>query len=68
MFIHHLSKAKSRYDWQSVGQYVKVSSPFLDLWPDITFCPNVVFWKLLSCLCGAPSLTRDRVFHLFFSV
>jgi hypothetical protein len=33
---------------QSVSQYVKVSSPLWDSWPDITFCPKVVFWKLLS--------------------
>jgi hypothetical protein len=26
---------------QSVSQYVKVSSPLWDLWPDITFCPKV---------------------------
>jgi hypothetical protein len=36
--------------------------------PDITFCPKVVFWKLLSCLCRVPSLTRGRVCHLSFSV
>jgi hypothetical protein len=51
-------------DGQSVSQYVKVSSPLWDLWPNITFCPNVVFWKLLSCLCGAPSLTKGRGCHL----
>jgi hypothetical protein len=61
------SKLKSHYNWWSVSQYVKVSSPLRDLWPDITFCPKVVFWKLLSCLCGAPSLTRGRVCHLSFS-
>jgi hypothetical protein len=53
---------------RSVSQYVKVSSPLWDLWPNITFCPKVVFWNLLSCLCGAPSLTRRRVCHLSFSV
>jgi hypothetical protein len=52
---------------RSVSQYVKVSSPLWDLWPDITFCPMVVFWKFLSCLCGAPSLTRGRVYYLSFS-
>jgi hypothetical protein len=62
------SKSKSLYNWWSVSQYVKVSSPFCDLWPDITFCPKVVLWKLLSCLCGAPSLTRGRVCHMSFSV
>jgi hypothetical protein len=29
-------KSKSHYNWRSVGHYVKVSSPFWDLWPDIT--------------------------------
>jgi hypothetical protein len=62
-----LWQSKSRYDWLSISQYVEVSSPLWDLWPDITFCPQVV-WKLLSCLCRAPSLTRGRVFHLSFSV
>jgi hypothetical protein len=52
---------------RSVSQYVKVSSPLWDLWPDITFCPKAVFWNL-SCLCGAPSLTRGRVCHLSFWV
>jgi hypothetical protein len=54
------SKSKSRYSWQSVSQsvsqYVQASSPIWDLRPDITFCPKVVFWKLLSCHCRAPSL------------
>jgi hypothetical protein len=45
-----------------------VSSPLWDLWPDITFCPKVFVWKLLSCLCGAPSMTRSRVCYLSFSV
>jgi hypothetical protein len=25
---------------------VKVSSPLWDLWPNVTFCPKVVFWNL----------------------
>jgi hypothetical protein len=45
----------------TISHYVKVSSPFWVLWPDITFCPKVVFWNLLSFLFGAPSLTRGRV-------
>jgi hypothetical protein len=61
-------KSKSPYNWRSVSQYVKVSNPLWDLWPDITFCLKVVFWKLLSRLSGAPSLTRGRVCHLSFSV
>jgi hypothetical protein len=48
-------KLKQRYDWRSVSQYVLVSIPLWDLRPDF----NSV-WKLLSCLCGAPSLTRGR--------
>jgi hypothetical protein len=61
-----LSKSKSRYDWWSVSQYVKVSSPLWNLWPDITFCPKVVVWKLLSCLNGALSLMRGRVCNFSF--
>jgi hypothetical protein len=49
-----ISKSKSHYNWRSVSHYVKVSSPFSDLWPDITFCPKVVFWNLLSCLLRRP--------------
>jgi hypothetical protein len=68
----HLSveavKSKSHYNWRSASQYVRVSSPLWDLWPEITFCPKVVFSKLLSFLCGAPSLTRGRVCHLSISV
>jgi hypothetical protein len=53
----------------TVSQYVKVSSPLWDLWPDITFCPKVVFWKLLSCLCGAPSMTkRSGLSFVFLSL
>jgi hypothetical protein len=62
------SKPKTRYNWLSVFQYVKVSSPLCNLWPDTTFCPKVFVWKLLSCLCGALSLTRGRVCHMSFSV
>jgi hypothetical protein len=61
-------KSKSRYDWRSVSQHAKVSCPLLDLWPDTIFCPNFFVWKLLSCLCGVPSLTRGRVCHLSFLV
>jgi hypothetical protein len=32
------SESKSRYDWRSVSQYVVVSSPLWDLWPDTTSC------------------------------
>jgi hypothetical protein len=61
-------KSKSHYYWRLISQYVKVSSPLWDFWADNTFCPKVVFWKLLSCLCGAPFLMRGRVCHLSFSV
>jgi hypothetical protein len=54
-------------DGQSVSQYVKVSSPLWDLWPDITFCPKVVFWKLLSFSVGRP-LWREVGCHLSFLV
>jgi hypothetical protein len=54
------SKSKSHYSWRSVSLHIKVSSPLWDLWPDITFCPKVAVWKLLSCLCEAPSPTRGR--------
>jgi hypothetical protein len=58
------SRSHVTTDAQSVSQYVKVSSPISDLRPDVTFCPKVVFWKLLSRLCGAPSLMRGRVCSL----
>jgi hypothetical protein len=47
-----------------VSQYVLMSSPFWDLWPDITSCRKVAVRKLQSCFCGAPSLTRGRVCSL----
>jgi hypothetical protein len=53
------SQSESLYDWQSVSLSVLVSSPVWGSWPDIYF-----EWKLLSCLHGAPSLTRGRVCHL----
>jgi hypothetical protein len=34
---------------------------FVDVWPDIASFSRVWVWNLLTCLCGAPSLTRDRV-------
>jgi hypothetical protein len=48
-----LSKSKSRYNWWSVSQYVKVLSPFWDLWPDI-FCPRVVFESYCLVSVGRP--------------
>jgi hypothetical protein len=34
---------------------------FVDVWPDIAFSSRVWVLNLLSCLCGAPSLTRRRM-------
>jgi hypothetical protein len=34
---------------------------FVDVWPDIASFSRVLVWNLLFCLCGAPSLTRGRV-------
>jgi hypothetical protein len=55
-------KSKSHCDWRSVSQSVSQS------WcrapsgaHDQMF---LLVWKLLSCPCGAPSLTRGRVCHL----
>jgi hypothetical protein len=57
------AEAKLRYEWRLVSQYVLVSGPLWDLRPDI----NSV-WKLLSCVCAAPSLTRGRVCVLSVTV
>jgi hypothetical protein len=53
------SKSKSRYDGRSVSQYALMSSTFWFSWPDVCYC-----WRLMLCLCGAPSLTRGRVCRL----
>jgi hypothetical protein len=50
-------------DGRSVSQYILVSSPLCDLRPDI----NSV-WKLLSCLCRVPCLTRGPVCLLWVIV
>jgi hypothetical protein len=49
------SKSKSCYDWRSVHSGT---------------CDQILFsvWKLLCCLCGAPSLTRGRVCLLSVTV
>jgi hypothetical protein len=54
-------------DGQAVNQYVLVSSPLWNLWPDITSCLKVSVRKLLSCLYGAPSLRRGCVCSLHFN-
>jgi hypothetical protein len=56
------TKSKLPYDWRC--QYVLVWSQLWELWPDITSCRNVAVWKLRSCFCGTPSLTRGRVCSL----
>jgi hypothetical protein len=51
----------------TVSQSVSMSccrAHFVDVWPDIASFSRVCVWNLLSCLCGAPSLTRGRVCHL----
>jgi hypothetical protein len=48
----------------TVSHYDLVLSPLWDLWPDITSCRKVAVWKLQSCFCGAPSLTRGQVCSL----
>jgi hypothetical protein len=52
------------WTWQSVSQNLLVSSPPWDLWLDNTSCWKVAVWKLQSCFCGAPSLTRGWVCSL----
>jgi hypothetical protein len=44
-------QSKSHYNWRSVTQYVEVSSPLCNSWPDITFCLKVAvlsMWGALS--------------------
>jgi hypothetical protein len=56
-------KSKLLYGWQSVSMsWYRV--PLWDLWPDIISCRNVAVWNLLSCIYGAPTLTRGRVCNL----
>jgi hypothetical protein len=62
--LNWISKSKLLNDGRSVSQYVLVSSPLWDLWPDITSYLKDSGLKLLSCLYGAPSLTRGRVCSL----
>jgi hypothetical protein len=58
------SKSKQHYDWRSVSQCVSVSARS-------GICDQIFIFsssKLLSCLCGAPALTRGRVCLLSVSV
>jgi hypothetical protein len=43
-------KSKSLYNWWSVSNYVLVSSPLWDLWPDITSCLKVAAMSLWGTL------------------
>jgi hypothetical protein len=55
------------YGWQSVRMsWCRAHS--VDVWPDIASFSRVWVWNLLSCLCGAPSLTRGRVCPCVFLV
>jgi hypothetical protein len=55
-----VTESESFYGWQSVSQSW-YRAHFMDVWPDIASFSRVWFWNLLSCLCGAPYLTRGRV-------
>jgi hypothetical protein len=56
------SESESLYNWRSISQYVLVSSPIWDFWPEI--CILFFFLNYSLVLFGAPSLTRGRVCHL----
>jgi hypothetical protein len=45
----------------TVSQYVLVSSPIWDFWPEILL---FFFFLKVTCHLGSPSLTRGRVCHL----
>jgi hypothetical protein len=52
------SESELLYNWRSVSQYVLVSSPISDFWPEIFCC--CCCWKLQSCLIwGALSDERS---------
>jgi hypothetical protein len=66
-----ISKSKSHYDWRSVSQYVLVSSPIWDIWPEIPPPPSycLVFlgrplWREVgSVICQSLSLQSTTVSH-----
>jgi hypothetical protein len=58
--VSFVSESESLYGWQSVSQSW-CRAHFVDVWPDIASFSGLWIWNLLSCLCGAPSLTRGRV-------
>jgi hypothetical protein len=53
------SESELLYNWRSVSQYVLVSCPIWDFWPEIFF-----FESYSIVLFGASSLTSGRVCHL----
>jgi hypothetical protein len=53
------SESELLYNWRSVSQYVLVSSPIWDSWPEIIF-----FLNYSLVLFGAPSLTRGATCRL----
>jgi hypothetical protein len=57
-----MSKSKSHYDWRSVSQSVMSWCRAQSRTFDQRSSPHPP--KLLSCLFGAPSLTRGRVCHV----
>jgi hypothetical protein len=59
----HRSRSYFTTDNQSVSMS-RYRAPLWDLRPDIISCWNVAVWNLLSCIYGAPSLTRGRVRNL----
>jgi hypothetical protein len=62
--IERTSFYRSRSYFTTDDLSVSVSwyqAPLWDLRPDITSCRHVAVWKLRSCFCGAPSLTRGRI-------
>jgi hypothetical protein len=56
-----LINSKSYYDRRSVGQSVLVSGTHLGPATKIPLLSLLIFWQLLVCWCGAPSLTRSWV-------
>jgi hypothetical protein len=67
--LYHLtssqkSKTKLHYDRQSVGRSVLVSGTHLGTATNFPLLSLISFRQLRLCWCGAPSLTRERVFNL----
>jgi hypothetical protein len=64
-----VSQSESHFtaDSQSVSRSRR-RAHFVDVWADIASFARLWVWNLLSCLCGAPSLTRGRVCPLWVRV